>query len=186
MLVSLFTFSVMKIKLLRNGAIIKNKEIPSRILKYCLKTKRGLFIPKLPYLYLLEKGILPDLKYKEKLLSFSDILERFKKYDSHIFSKYLIFRDLSERGYFVTEGYGKGIDLLVYDKGDFPGKSPTIRIIGVEEGGYISVKEILDELYFSILNKKRLVIAVIERRGEVIYYSIESFEGKLKVRKKIF
>ena len=163
------TVICMKVKLLKKGVLIQGKDVPDKFNKYGTLHKNGLLISHLAFLYLIEK---------EQLLAkydFQDTLYKMKKYDKKIFSKYLIFKDLVERGYFVEEGYGKDIDLLVYDKGDYPNKPPTIRVIGVEEGEYIKIKSILDELYFSNLNKKHLIIAVIERRGEVIYYSITRF-----------
>ncbi len=159
----------MRIKLLKKGVFISGKNIPDKISKYSIPYRNGMLISHLAFLYMIEKGQLP-VKY-----DFQTFLYRIKRHDRKIFSKYLIFRDLMERGYFVEDGYGKGIDLLVYNKGDYPNKSPTIRIMGIEEGEYIKIKNILNELYFSSLNKKHLVIAVIERRGEVIYYLISRF-----------
>lgn len=165
----------MRIRLLKDGAVFTGKDIPHKLLKYGTTSKKGFFIPKLPFLYILDKGLLNKIDYNKPVLYFNYVLEKFRKYDSKVFSKYLIYRDLMDRGYVVTEGYGRGIDLLVFDKGDFPDKTPSIRVIGVEEGEYVSIETIIDELRFSSLNKKKLVLAVIERRGEVIYYSIGGF-----------
>jgi tRNA-intron endonuclease len=167
----------MKIKIVKDGVIIRGKDIPNKLSKYIKDTNQGKFIHKLAFLYVLEKNMISTANETMILMSFDDILMKLKKHDPYIFSKYLIYRDLTDRGYYVEEGYGRGIDLLVYDKGSYPDKPPTFRVIGVEEGEYISVKDILDELYFSTLNKKKLVLAVIERRGEVIYYSIGGYKS---------
>jgi len=165
----------MKFRFKRDGVEVTGRDIPQRFYKFGVTKEKGLFIPRLAFLYIVERNIgseIISLNY-----DFQDVLKRFKKNDPKIFSKYLIFRDLVDRGYMVVEGYGKDINLLVYDKGEHPEKPPSIRVIGVEEGDHISVRGLLDELYFSSLNKKRLVVAVIERRGEVIYYNINSFGG---------
>ena len=164
----------MRIRFKHDGVIVSGKDISQKFYRFGSETERGLFIPRLAFLYLIEKGFEGEFSRK---YGFQEVLERFKRSDPKVFSKYLIFRDLVERGYMVIEGYGKNIDLLVYDKGEYPEKPSSIRVIGVEEGEHISIKDILDELYYSNLNKKRLVIAVIERRGEVIYYTIGSFGG---------
>lgn len=165
------TVICMRVKLLKKGVLIEGKDIPDKFNKYGILHKKGLLLSYLAFLYLVEKE--PSLtRY-----NFQDILYKMRKYNKKIFSKYLIFKDLVERGYFVEEGYGRDIDLLVYDKGDYPDKLPSIRVVGVEEGEYIKIRSILEELYFSNLNKKRLVIAVVERRGEVIYYSVTRFGG---------
>ena len=165
----LILISSMRIRILKNGVLVKGKDIPEKFNKYGRSYKNGFLLSNIAFLYLVEK------EYFHVEYDFRDFLYKIRKHDKKIFSKYLIFKDLVERGYFVEEGYGKNIDFLVYDKGDYPDKSPSIRVIGVEEGEYIKVKSILENLYFSGLNKKHLIIAVIERRGEVVYYSVTKF-----------
>ena len=167
----------MKIKFRKDGVLITGKDIPSKLHKFGVSKENGVFFPKLAFLYMVEKGMITEEEGSVLEYDFQVVLKRFKRNDPKIFSKYLIFRDLVDRGYMVIEGYGKAIDLLVYEKGDYPEKPPSIRVIGVEEGEHIKVSKILDELHFSNLNKKRLVVAVIERRGEVIYYDIRSSFG---------
>ena len=169
----------MKIKFKRDGVLITGKDLPAKLHKFGVSKGDEVFIPKLAFLYMVEKDMVVKDERNVFEYDFQVILKRFKRYDPKIFSKYLIFRDLVDRGYMVIEGYGKAIDLLVYDKGDYPEKAPSIRVIGVEEGEHIRVSKILDELHFSNLNKKRLVVAVIERRGEVIYYNIRSSFGDI-------
>lgn len=158
---------------MKKNVFVTGKNIPDKFYKFGKPYKNGLLISNLAFLYLVEKQNLFEGKPSSN--DFQDMLYKMRKHDNKIFSKYLIFRDLVERGYYIEEGYGKKIDLLVYKRGDYPDKPPSIRVIGVEEGEYVKIKSILENLYFSNLNKKHLIIAVIERRGEVIYYSISRF-----------
>jgi|Deesub1362A_J573_1020465.scaffolds.fasta_scaffold00001_362 tRNA-intron endonuclease len=167
----------MKISFKKDGVVITGKDLSSKLHRFGEPKGNGILIPRLAFLYMIEKGIITENESDIFEYDFQVVLKRFKRNDPKIFSKYLIFRDLVDRGYMVIEGYGKDIDLLVYDKGDYPEKPPSIRVIGVEEGEHIKVSKIVDELHFSNLNKKRLVVAVIERRGEVIYYDIRSSFG---------
>ncbi|RLG59256.1 tRNA-intron lyase, partial [Candidatus Geothermarchaeota archaeon] len=125
-------------------------------------------------LYLVFIGKLAVIDGKREL-TFEDLMKRFASIDEKILSCFLVYRDLRERGYVVKRGYGEGIDFLVYDKGDYPEKPAKFRIIGVDEGIPMKIERLIDILHFSIMNKKELKLAVIERRGEVVYYTLLKF-----------
>jgi len=169
---------MIEVKITKEGLLIKPlREVPERLFKYGIVRSDTLFIDRLNALYIIDKGILDKYIESSHNVKFEDLISYYRRYDKNIFSKYLIFRDLTDRGYKVVEGYSDDIDLLVYDKGDYPDKPARIRIIGIEEGVDIPVRKILNELNLSIINKKQLVIAVIERRGEVVYYKVDRFIG---------
>jgi tRNA-intron endonuclease len=94
------------------------------------------------------------------------------KNDLSIFTKFLIFRDLRTRGYIAKEGFGFGDDFRVYERGEYSRKAAKYVIFGINEG--ISVRaNILFENIRSIEKMgKEAIIAVIERRGEIIYYKV--------------
>ena len=116
-----------------------------------------------------------EVRERGKSVSFEELMVKFSSADERFFPKFLVYRDLREKGYVVREGYGDGIDFLVFDRGDFPEKPAKFRVIGVDEGHPVSVRRLMDTLDFSMLNKKELKLAVIERRGEVVYYTLERF-----------
>lgn len=112
-----------------------------------------------------------------RILTFDELMEVFGSIDPDIFSRFLVYRDLRSRGYVVKPGYGEAIDFLLYDRGDYPEKPAKYRVIGVDEGHPISILKLMDILRFTIMGKKELKIAVIERRGEVVYYTLKQFMG---------
>ncbi|MBS7633322.1 tRNA-intron lyase, partial [Candidatus Bathyarchaeota archaeon] len=61
-------------------------------------------------LYLLDKGMLKVESSKHKEISFRDLLKEYEYADENAWAKYLVYRDLRNRGYVVREGFGKGID----------------------------------------------------------------------------
>ncbi len=166
----------MKVKLRKYGIEVNIKNIPHKLMKFVEKRGGKFYIHRLAALYLVDKEIDFNGLQLYRHLDINTLIKKFAKYDPHIFSKYLIYRDLMDRGYVATEGYGRGIDLLVYDRGDFPDKPPSIRIIGIEEGDKISINQLLNEVYLGSLNKKKIIIAVIERRGEIVYYKLNEFK----------
>ena len=112
------------------------------------------------------------LKKQKSTLDFSTFLQTLLKNDLSIFTKFLIFRDLRTRGYIAKEGFGFGNDFRVYERGEYSRKAAKYVIFGINEG--ISVKaNILFENIRSIEKMgKEAIIAVIERRGEIIYYKV--------------
>lgn len=136
--------------------------------------RKKLILSPIEALYLTFIGKLRVFR-KDKELGFNELMEHFSKNNPKMLSQFLVYRDLRNRGYVVKEGYGEGIDFLVYDKGDYPNEPARLRVIGVDEGIPIKLERLLDILNFSVMNKKELKLAVIERRGEVVYYTLESF-----------
>jgi len=130
--------------------------------------------------YILENYEALFLLYSKRLvltkqnstLDFSTFLQTLLKNDLSIFTKFLIFRDLRTRGYIAKEGFGFGDDFRVYERGEYSRKAAKYVIFGINEG--ISVKaNILFENIRSIEKMgKEAIIAVIERRGEIIYYKV--------------
>jgi tRNA-intron endonuclease, archaea type len=135
---------------------------------------------KIKDMYILENYEALFLLYSKRLvltkqkstLDFSTFLQTLLKNDLSIFTKFLIFRDLRTRGYIAKEGFGFGDDFRVYERGEYSRKAAKYVIFGINEG--ISVKaNILFENIRSIEKMgKEAIIAVIERRGEIIYYKV--------------
>ncbi len=119
-------------------------------------------------LYLLNNNKLKLLGKKE--YNFSSLLKTLLKKDKKILTKYLIYRDLRSKGYVVKEGFGFGTDFRIYERGEY-GKKPSKYVsIGINEGLNIKSKDFVDTIDQIENMGKDTVIAVIERRGEVIYY----------------
>lgn len=132
-------------------------------------------------LYLLSNNKLKLFGKKE--YNFSSFLKILLKKDKKILTKYLIFRDLRSKGYVVKEGFGFGTDFRIYERGEH-GKKPSKYVsIGINEGLNIKSKDFVDTVDQIEKMGKDTVIAVIERRGEVIYYKtikMSFFENKKK------
>lgn len=127
-------------------------------------------------LYLVGEGWLEvfDEKTGEKL-SFEKLVEIFSRKDESVWSKYLVYRDLRSRGYVVKHGFGQGIDFRVYERGTYGKEAAKFLICSVFEGEPIPVKNLTSILESARSMKKEIIIGVIERRGEVVYYSLSKF-----------
>ncbi|MGQ9564994.1 MAG: tRNA-intron lyase [Candidatus Bathyarchaeales archaeon] len=124
-------------------------------------------------LFLLEKKLI-DVKQKKpkKTLSFHEVLQRFKKLDTNAWAKYLIYRDLRSRGYVAREGFGIGIDFRLYERGEYGKDTAKYVVFGIQEGKPVSIEELTRVLKYAQGSKKTLILAVLNRRGEVVYYTL--------------
>lgn len=104
------------------------------------------------------------------LLGFDDLLEACQEEDPDILSKYLIYRDLRTRGYVAKDGFGFGMDFRVYDRGDFGTKGARFLIFGLNQGKREGARKFCDTIDDITKMGKEPVVAVIESRGEIIYY----------------
>ena len=122
-----------------------------------------------PYeaLYLLHTG---RLEVAGKKMTFDSMFELLLKYDRNIMTKFLVYRDLRSRGYVAKEGFGFGDDFRVYERGEYEIKPARYVVFGISEGASITAKSFAGAVEQIEKMGKEAVAAVIERRGEVIYY----------------
>jgi tRNA-intron endonuclease, archaea type len=103
-------------------------------------------------------------------LAFDPLFELLLKYDKNVMTKFLVYRDLRTRGYVAKEGFGFGNDFRVYERGDYEKKPAKYVIFGINEGTNTTAKKLAGAIDQIEKMGKEAVVAVIERRGEVIYY----------------
>jgi tRNA-intron endonuclease len=138
---------------------------------YGSKDGKALTLRDYEALYLLYTKKL-DLRRNDEAVSFEELAEGIQKKTSDAWTKFIIYRDLRSRGYVVREGFGFGTDLRVYERGDYPKKAAKYVVFALDEG----IERRVDDLQTSVREMakmgKEAIVAVIERRGEVIYYKV--------------
>ena len=146
---------------------------------YGVSENEGLMLTFYEALFLLGKGIIAVKKEKTGgKINFQTLLQRSQSIDEDAWVRYLIYRDLRSRGYVAREGFGLGIDFRVYERGEYGKETAKYMIFGIQEGQPVSVEELARSLRYVQSLKKRLVLAVINRRGEVVYYSLSQLTLK--------
>jgi len=122
-------------------------------------------------LYLLYIGRLALFKGK-KNIDFDSFLQICKKQHEDILTKFLVYRDLRNKGYTVKDGFGFGSDFRVYGKGDFGEKGAKFLVFGLNEGKQEKIGKLQKKVEEITKMGKEPIIAVIQRQGEIIYYKI--------------
>ena len=145
--------------------------------------KNQLLLKQFETLYLLYTHKL-ILKKNKKQIDFDSYMSICQKTNSEILTKFLIFRDLKTRGYVVKDGFGFGSDFRVYERGHFGEKGAKFLIFALNEGQQEKMGTLQKKIEDITQMGKEPIIAVIERRGEVIYYKINKmnfFENKARL-----
>lgn len=121
--------------------------------------------------YLLEKQKIKVFdKHSEKELELRDLVRKFSVGKPEIWIKYLVYRDLRDRGYIVRES-NRAFDFDIY------GKGPLRRLISIiYEGGEASLRKLGKLLNYSEKEKKELILAVVDRRTDIVYYTLSSLK----------
>ncbi len=134
-------------------------------------SKENFFLKSFESLYLLYYDKLKLSKAKKKI-DFNSLMQTCIKHDQEALTKFLIYRDLKTRGYTVKDGFGFGSDFRVYEKGHFGEKGAKYLIFGLNEGKQEKIGQLEKKIQQITQMGKEPIIAVIERRGEIIYYKM--------------
>jgi len=139
---------------------------------YGTKEGKDLVLRDYEALYLLyAKKLEIEAKGGEKL-TFERLAELAQKKARDSWTKFVIYRDLRSRGYIVRDGFGFGTDLRVYERGDYPKKPAKYVVFALDEGIEKGMADLQKSVKEMAKMGKEAIIAVIERRGEVIYYKV--------------
>ncbi|MFQ5761590.1 MAG: tRNA-intron lyase [Candidatus Bathyarchaeia archaeon] len=141
---------------------------------YGEKEKTHIELSPFEALYLLSEGWV-EVTEKRSKLTFQELLTRFSGREPCVWSQYLIYRDLRERGYVVKGGFGLGVDFRVYERGTYGKSAAKYLVYGVFEGEPAPLNDLINALSTAQNAKKELILGVIERRGEIVYYSLSRF-----------
>jgi len=168
---------VIKARLREKDVVVSSpedaKELASR--GYGTPEDKNLALTPCEALFLMSKGII-EVEAKtgkiRKKIDFQRLLSQYQTFDENAWAKYLIYRDLRSRGYVAREGFGLGIDFRVYERGEYGTATAKYIVFGIQEGQPVSLEELTRTLKYVHSQKKHLVLAVLNRRGEVVYYSL--------------
>jgi tRNA-intron endonuclease, archaea type len=123
-------------------------------------------------LYLQDKGMLEAKTKDGATIDFQALLHFYEEKNENAWVNYLVYRDLRSRGYVVREGFGAGIDFRIYERGSYGKDTAPYLILVTQEGKPLPVADLADALSKCQTQKKELILAVTNRRGEIVHYSV--------------
>jgi tRNA-intron endonuclease, archaea type len=129
-------------------------------------------------LYLVDKGMLEVKDEKGKTVDFQSILHCYEAQSDNAWVSYMVYRDLRSRGYVARDGFGAGIDFRMYDRGSYGKDTAPYLVLSTQEGKPLGINELADAMQQCQNQKKELTLAVMNRRGEIVYYSVSQLTFK--------
>ena len=91
---------------------------------------------------------------------------------------YMVYRDLRSRGYVAREGFGGGTDFRIYERGGYGKDTAPYLVLSTQEGKPLAINGLADAMQQCQSQKKELILAVMNRRGEIVYYSVSQLAFK--------
>ena len=159
--------------LIKNQAIILEPNRQQQLVQkgYGEMDQSKLLLKSFESLYLLFTDRLALFRGKKKI-DFDSFLQICKNHDKDILTKFLVYRDLRNRGYTVKDGLGFGSNFRVYDKPFSPKDPSKFLVFGLNEGKHEKMSELRKKIEGITKIDKKPIIAVVQRQGEIIYYKI--------------
>jgi len=123
-------------------------------------------------LYLVEKAKL-TVKEDKKAAKKNDFIKMAQKLEKDFWIKYIVFRDMRNRGYIVKTALKFGADFRVYDRGIKPGEDHAKWILFP-----VSESKGLTWHIFSAMNRvahstrKSLLVGIVDAESDVTYYTV--------------
>ncbi len=122
-------------------------------------------------LYLLYNNKL-ELKKINKNIIFDELIQKYIQKNDDTLIRFLLYRDLRTKGYAVKDGFGFGSDFRVYERGTYGLKDAKFVVFPFNEGTQQKIGKLYKNIVEITKMGKEPIVAVVERRGEIIYYKI--------------
>lgn len=124
-------------------------------------------------LYLLERERLIIKSESGKILPFELYVKKARKVEPNFWIRYVVFRDMRNRGYIIKTALKFGADFRVYDRGVKPGEDHAKWIVfPVHEASVFTWHEFSAKNRVAHSTKKRLLLAIVDDENDVTYYQV--------------
>ncbi|MBD3262320.1 MAG: tRNA-intron lyase [Candidatus Altiarchaeales archaeon] len=123
--------------------------------------------------YLTELGKL-NVMVGEAKLSFDDLMNKGSDIERDFLSKYLVYRDLRNRGMLVRSGLKFGSDFRLYERGERLGRDHSKTLVHVVPEEYTcSFPELARSVRLAGNVNKDMIYALIDEESSITYYKID-------------
>ena len=123
-------------------------------------------------LYLLEKRKM-DIYQGKKKLKANDFLKMAQKLEPNFWVRYVVFKDMRNRGYIINTALKFGADFRVYDRGIKPGEDHAKWILyPIKETYVMPLYEFAAKNRVAHSTRKRLLVGIVDEESDVTYYTV--------------
>ena len=138
---------------------------------YGYRKNRLHYLRAVEVLYNIERGkiVVIDEETNSKL-SFQELLHLLSRDDPELWINFIVYKDLRTRGYIIEISKN---NYRIYEQGDYRKKPASYQLKIISEGKPETIQKILDELEKIEEESLKMKIAVVDRRGEIVYYGVD-------------
>jgi len=112
--------------------------------------------------------------HQDKKLTQKEILKKFERIDKKFKTKYLVFKNLRQKGYIVKSALKFGAEFRVYEKGKKINNSHSKWIcFPVSENKQMTWQDFSAKNRVAHSTKKNLLIAIADEEGDISYYEVK-------------
>ena len=120
--------------------------------------------------YLLEKDRL-NIYEDDIECSVGYIIDLLKKQE--VYGKYIVYRDLKDRGFVIKTGFKYGSEFRLYNRGGGPGQSHSDYLVKIIFENYnINALDFASYVRVSHGVNKKLLLAIVDEDFDITYYDI--------------
>lgn len=122
-------------------------------------------------LYNIERGKIAVVdEESNRCLSFQEVLHLLSKTEPELWINFIVYKDLRTRGFIVEITNNK---YNIYERGDYHKNPPSYQLKIISEGKPEKIDALLQELTAVEEKSMNMKIAVVDRRGEIVYYGVD-------------
>lgn len=124
-------------------------------------------------LYLVKRGRIEVLGEGEAPMDFRGLLTALNPATRQLWTDYLVYSDLRDRGYIVRPGFTQGGSFRLYKRGTEVGEEAAKSLVYVlSEGKPITVLRLSEIAREARTLRKEPIFAVVDSQGDLTYYSM--------------
>ena len=124
-------------------------------------------------LYLMERERLKVKSESGRQITFESYVKKARKVEPNFWIRYVVFKDMRNRGYIIKTALKFGADFRVYDRGIKPGEDHAKWIVfPVHEASVYTWHEFSAKNRVAHSTKKRLLLAIVDDENDVTYYTV--------------
>lgn len=145
----------------------------------------GLELSLIEALYLFESERI-IIKKKVRRQSFKQLIRHANKLTPDFEIKYIVYRDLRQRGYVVKPDISP-LDFRVFPRGGVPSKDPSkFWVYAASERAIFNFEDMKKEIRRVLRARKKLLVGIVDEEGDLTYYQARLVKPKGKVKPKRF
>ena len=94
--------------------------------------------------------------------------------EEELYGKYVVYRDLKDRGYVIKTGFKYGSEFRLYNRGGGPGQGHSDYLVKIIFENYdINALDFASYVRVSHGVNKKLLLAIVDEDFDITYYNVE-------------